>query len=103
LKRAEAYLAAGASGIMIHSKEKSGADIKKFLNVYNKLEGRKPLMLVPTSYSKIHETELRDWGANIIVYANQLLRAAYPAMENTALSILQNGRAYEVEKNQYSG
>jgi phosphoenolpyruvate mutase len=98
LERARAYLAAGASAIMIHSKDKSGADIKKFADAYNKFENRKPLMMVPTSYNKISESELSDWGANIVVYANHLLRAAYPAMEHAALTILESNRSLETEE-----
>lgn len=97
LKRAEAYMEAGASAIMIHSKDQTGTDIKEFAKSYNQFENRKPLMLVPTSYNKVSEKELTDWGANIVVYANHLLRAAYPAMEDAAMSILENQRAYEAE------
>jgi phosphoenolpyruvate phosphomutase len=97
LERAKAYLNAGASAIMIHSKDKSGVDVKEFAKAYNKLENRKPLMMIPTSYNKITESELSSWGANIIVYANHLLRAAYPAMEHAAESILENQRAFETE------
>jgi len=98
LSRANAYIDAGASAIMIHSKDKTGADIKKFTDAYSKIENRKPLMLVPTSYNKITENELSEWGANIVVYANHLLRSAYPAMEQAALTILESNRAFEVEK-----
>lgn len=98
LNRAQAYLDAGASAIMIHSKDSSAADIKEFAASYDKLKPKKPLMLVPTSYNKLYETELSELGASIVVYANQLLRAAYPAMERAALSILENHRAYEVEE-----
>lgn len=98
LKRARAYLDAGASAIMIHSKNKDGAEIKEFADQYNKLKNRRPLMLVPTSYNKISEDELSSWGANIVVYANHLLRASYPAMEKVAESILENHRAFEAEK-----
>jgi phosphoenolpyruvate mutase len=98
LRRARAYLDAGASAIMIHSKDKTGADIKEFAQAYNKLKSRKPLMLVPTSYNKITDKQLSDWGANIVVYANHLLRAAYPAMERAALTILDKDRAFEVEE-----
>lgn len=97
LERAQAYLDAGASAIMIHSKDKDGLDIKEFTKVYNKFENRKPLMLVPTSYSGIYESELTAWGADIIVYANHLLRAAYPAMERAAKGILENSRSLELE------
>lgn len=102
LTRAKAYLDVGVSAIMIHSKDKSGADVKKFAEGYNKLENRKPLMMVPTSYNKITEAELSNWGANIIVYANHLLRAAYPAMEHAARSILENQRAFETESSNIS-
>jgi phosphoenolpyruvate phosphomutase len=98
LERAQAYLEAGASAIMIHSKEQSGVDIKQFTDAYNKLRNRKPLMLVPTSYNKIFERQLSDWGANIVVYANHLLRASYPAMEHVAEVILESNRALEAEK-----
>jgi phosphoenolpyruvate mutase len=98
LNRAKLYLGAGASGIMIHSKDQSGNDIKEFAMAYNKLKNRKPLMMVPTSYNQLYEKELAGWGANIIVYANHLLRAAYPAMEQAAQLILKNQRAYEAEK-----
>jgi phosphoenolpyruvate phosphomutase len=97
LKRARAYIDAGASAIMIHSKEADGTDIKKFADAYNKLEKRRPLMLVPTSYKAVYEEELASWGANIIVYANHLLRSAFPAMQHTAKTILENGRASEAD------
>jgi phosphoenolpyruvate phosphomutase len=97
MERAESYLDAGVGAIMIHSKDKTGRDVKEFAERYNLLENRKPLMMVPTSYNTISEDELSSWGANIIVYANHLLRAAYPAMEYTAKSILENKRGYETE------
>lgn len=102
MSRAQTYLEAGASAIMIHSKDKSGNDIKEFAEAYNRLENKKPLMMVPTSYNKVAEAELSSWGANIIVYANHLLRAAYPAMEKAALSILENRRAFENESSSIS-
>jgi phosphoenolpyruvate mutase len=98
LNRAISYINAGASAIMIHSKDKTGKDIKQFAKAYNKLEHRIPLMVVPTSFNKLTQNELSNYGANIIVYANQLIRSAYPAMQNTALSILKNGRTLEAEK-----
>ena len=102
LSRARTYLEAGVSAVMIHSKDNSGVDVKEFAEAYNKLENKKPLMMVPTSYNKITEAELSSWGANIIVYANQLLRAAYPAMEHAAESILENQRAFETESSSIS-
>ena len=97
LRRAKAYITAGASAIMIHSKDVTGQDIKRFAKIYNQFEDRRPLMVVPTSYNSISETELSEWGADIVVYANQLVRAAYVAMENAAVSILANGRGFETE------
>jgi phosphoenolpyruvate phosphomutase / 2-hydroxyethylphosphonate cytidylyltransferase len=96
--RAKAYLAAGADGIMIHSKQKSPAEVLEFARRYNQLKERKPLVVVPTTYSSVKETELADAGVNVVIYANQLLRAAYPAMVRTAQSILKNGRSSEVEE-----
>lgn len=97
LLRAKAYIAAGASAIMIHSKDASGSDIKTFCLAYNKLKNRAPLMLVPTSYNGITDTALAEWGANIVVHANHLIRAAYPAMAQAAEVILQNDRSLETE------
>ncbi|MEX1221999.1 MAG: phosphoenolpyruvate mutase [Idiomarina sp.] len=95
--RAEAFLDAGADGIMIHSREKEPTEVFEFCARYNKLENRKPLVAVPSSYNKVTEQELIDNGVNIVIYANQLLRSAYPAMMKTAQSILQHGRSAEVD------
>ena len=98
LKRAEAYIKAGASGIMIHSKEKDGKEVKVFTEAYNKFNDRRPLVMVPTSYCQFTEDELCKWGADIVIHANHLLRAAYPAMQKVANSILKNGRSKESDK-----
>lgn len=95
LKRAEAYLDAGVDGIMIHSKEKKPDEIFSFCRRYAGLKNRVPLVAVPTSYCQVTEQELKEAGVNIVIYANQLIRSAYPAMLNTARSILKNERAYE--------
>jgi len=97
LERARAYVAAGADGIMIHSKEKSGMDIKYFCEVFNKSNSNIPIVLVPTTYNQFKEKELASWGARIIIYANHLLRASYPAMMKTAELILENERSLEAE------
>ncbi len=97
IKRAEAYINSGADAIMIHSKEKDFKEIGDFCKEYSKLENRVKLVAVPSTYSHITEKELIDNGVNMVIYANHLLRAAYPAMVNTAKSILLNGRAYESE------
>lgn len=89
LIRAKTYIDAGADGIMIHSRSKDFDEIKAFAKEYNKFENRKPLVVVPSSYSYITEEELVDNGINVVIYANHLLRAAYPAMVNAAKSILE--------------
>ncbi|HSW60705.1 MAG TPA: phosphoenolpyruvate mutase, partial [bacterium] len=98
VKRAEAYVAAGADGIMIHSKEKSPDEILEFCRRYNEFNVKVPLVVVPSTYNSITETELKKAGVRIVIYANQLLRSAYPAMIKTAETILDNERAYEADK-----
>lgn len=97
LIRANAYIEAGADGIMIHSKEKKPYEIIEFCREYKKFEKRVHLVVVPTSYNSIYEKELIDLGVNIVIYANHLLRSAYPAMIETAKLILENERAYEAD------
>ena len=98
LKRAKAYIEAGADGIMIHSKHKTPDEILEFCGEYKKFENRVPLVVVPSTYSVITETELKKAGVRIVIYANQLLRSSYPAMLKTAETILENERALECEQ-----
>jgi len=98
LKKAFAAVKAGADGIMIHSKDKSGADIKEFCTRFRKEYATVPLVLVPTTYNMFTEQELAAWGANIIIYANHMLRAAYPAMVRCAQTILQAERSLETDE-----
>lgn len=98
IKRAKAYIDAGADGIMIHSRQKSPEEILEFCRQYRQFDKRPPLVVVPSSYNTIYEHELADAGANVVIYANHLLRAAYPAMLSTAQSILKHGRSAEVDK-----
>lgn len=95
--RAKAYLNAGADGIMIHSRENNPAEVFEFCDRYNQLENRKTLVAVPSSFNTTRETELVKHGVNIVIYANHLLRSAYPAMVNTAKSILQHERSAECD------
>ena len=95
LKRAEAYINAGADGIMIHSKEKEPDEIIKFCNEYNNFHLKVPLVVVPSTFNNITEMELYDLGVNIVIYANHLIRAAYPNMLKTAKLILSSKRAKE--------
>ncbi|SHH90883.1 phosphoenolpyruvate mutase [Clostridium collagenovorans DSM 3089] len=98
IERAKAYVEAGADGIMIHSKEKDGSEILEFCNRFKKLEKRVPLIVVPTSYNHITETELMEYGVNVVIHANHLIRSAYPAMKKTAESILLNERSKEASE-----
>jgi phosphoenolpyruvate phosphomutase / 2-hydroxyethylphosphonate cytidylyltransferase len=98
LKRANSYVNAGVDGIMIHSKSKTPQEILKFADKFKKKYPDLPLVAVPTSYNKTREKELVNAGVNIVIYANHLLRASYPAMTNIALEILKNKRSFEAEK-----
>jgi len=95
ISRAKTYLDAGVDGIMIHSRQKTFDEIKEFATLYNQLPNRKPLIVVPSSYNHVTEAELVENNINVVIYANHLLRAAYPAMVNTAKSILENHRCKE--------
>lgn len=99
VRRAKAYINAGADAIMIHSKKKDPSEIFKFCKIYKKFKNRKPLVVVPTTFSQVKEKQLIDAGVNIVIYANHLFRSTYPSMINTAISILKNKRSLEAEKN----
>ncbi|WP_440931794.1 phosphoenolpyruvate mutase [Candidatus Pelagibacter sp.] len=98
LKRADIYSKAGADAILIHSKEKTPKEIFAFAQKFRKSKNFIPLVCVPSTYSKVYEKDLIKNGFSMVIYANQLLRAAYPAMQNAAKSILEQGRAFEVDK-----
>ena len=97
MSRAKAYIDAGADGIMIHSRKKDPSEIFEFCEKYQRIENRKPLVVVPSSFNQVTEDELQLKGVNIVIYANQLLRAAYPAMRKVAESILINHRSLECD------
>ena len=98
LHRAEIYSKAGADAILIHSKEKTPAEIFSFAKEFRKSKSFIPLVSVPSTYSKVYEKDLIKNGFKLVIYANQLLRAAYPAMQSAAQTILKNKRAFEVDK-----
>ena len=98
LKRAEIYSKAGVDAIMIHSKEKTPNEIFSFAKKFRKSKNFVPLVSVPSTYSKVYEKDLIKNGFKLVIYANQLMRSAYPAMQKTAETILSNRRSYEVEK-----
>ena len=97
LTRAAAYVAAGADGIMIHSRKKDPAEILEFCDRFRETDAKTPIVVVPSSFNTITEEELSAHGVNIVIYANQLTRAAFPAMQKTAEDILRYHRAKEVD------
>ena len=96
IAKAFAAVKAGADGVMIHSKDKSGMDIKEFCQKFRAEYKQVPIVLVPTTYNQFTEKELAEWGANVIIYANHMLRASYPAMKKCAETILETERSLEV-------
>jgi phosphoenolpyruvate phosphomutase len=98
LARAQAYIATGADGIMIHSKRPTADEVLTFCKEYEKFDDRVPLVVVPSTYAQTTEDELAEAGVRVVIYANQLLRSAYPAMVEVAKSILLHSRAAEAEE-----
>ena len=98
LERAEAFTKAGADGIMIHSRKKDPAEILEFCDRFRQGDKTTPIVVVPTSFNAITEEELAAHGVNIVIYANQLTRSAFPAMQKTAEDILRCHRAKEVDE-----
>jgi len=98
LQRADAYVQAGADGVMIHSKHETGEDIKEFCLKFRNNDKTTPIVVAPTTYHHITEDELKQWGVNIVIYANHMLRAAYPAMMRVATTILEHQRASEADQ-----
>lgn len=98
LKRAFAFVGAGADAIMIHSRKKDPSEIQEFIEKFREKDQSTPIVLVPTSFNSVKEEEWKERGANIIIYANQLMRAEVLAMQKAALTILENHRAEECDK-----
>ena len=98
IARAKAYVESGADGIMIHSRKIKADEILKFCYRFREFDAITPIVVVPTSYNQITAKELSKAGINVVIYANHMLRAAYPGMMNVAKSILDNDRSMEVEK-----
>ncbi len=97
LTRAKAYIKAGADGIMIHSRHKDPSEIKEFMRKFRAIDENTPVVVVPTSFNSVTVEEFSKMGVNIVIYANHMLRAAYPAMLKVAKSLLKNGRSLEAE------
>lgn len=98
LERCHAYVAAGADGIMIHSKNKDGMDIKEFCQRFREEDAHTPIVAVPTTYAQFTEAELAEWGINVVIYANHMLRSSYPAMVKCAERILETTRCQEASE-----
>ena len=97
LTRAFAFVEAGADAIMIHSRKKDPSEIKEFIAKFREKDTATPVVLVPTSFNAVYEDEWKKLGANVIIYANQLTRTGFPAMQNAAKLILENHRAKECD------
>jgi len=97
LKRAFAYVEAGADGIMIHSRIKDPAEIIEFVSKFREQDNATPIVVVPTSFNSVTTDEFAKMGVNVVIYANHMLRAAYPGMMNVAKSILKHKRTLEAE------
>lgn len=98
LTRAFAFVKAGADAIMIHSRKKDPSEIKEFLAKFREKDKTTPVVLVPTSFNMVYEEEWKALGANVIIYANQLTRTGFPAMQNAAETILRTHRAKECDE-----
>ena len=98
LERCHAYVKAGADGVMIHSKSKTPDEVYAFCDAFRAVDAKTPIIVVPTTYNAATETELAAHGVNVVIHANHLIRSAFPAMQETARTILQNGRSREADK-----
>lgn len=97
LERAEAYVDAGADAIMIHSRKKDPAEIFEFVEKFREQNKNTPVVVVPTSFNTVTEEEFKAHGVNVVIYANQLTRTGFPAMQNAAELILKHHRAKECD------
>ena len=98
LKRAFAYVAAGADAVMIHSRRKSPDEIFEFVKAFRAKDAATPIVVVPTSFNSVTEAEFKAHGVNVVIYANQLTRTGFPAMQAAARSILEHHRAKECDE-----
>ena len=97
LERAFAFSEAGADAIMIHSRKKDPAEIFEFVQKFREKNSTTPIVVVPTSFNTVTEQEFKDRGVNVVIYANQLTRTGFPAMQDAARTILENHRAKECD------
>ena len=97
MTRAFAYVGAGADAVMIHSRKKSPDEIFEFVDKFRSRDKTTPIVVVPTSFNTVTEEEFKARGVNVVIYANQLTRAGFPAMQNAAKCILEHHRAKECD------
>lgn len=97
LERAFAFAGAGADAIMIHSRKKDPSEIFEFVEKFREKNNSTPIVVVPTSFNTVTEEEFRQRGVNVVIYANQLTRTGFPAMQKAAKAILEHHRAKECD------
>ena len=97
LERCDAYVKAGADGIMIHSRQRTPDEVYAFCEAFRREHPSTPIVVVPTTYNTVTEEELAAHGINVVIHANHLIRSAFPAMQKTARTILQSGRSCEAD------
>lgn len=97
LSRAFAFSGAGADAVMIHSRKNEPDEIYEFIEKFREKNSTTPIVIVPTSFNSVTEDEWKRRGVNVVIYANQLTRSGFPAMQKTATSILENRRAKEAD------
>ncbi|MBQ8654473.1 MAG: phosphoenolpyruvate mutase [Clostridia bacterium] len=98
LTRCHAYVKAGADGVMIHSRQKTPDEVFAFCKAFRSADPKTPIIVVPTTYNDVTEEEFAAHGVNVVIHANHLIRSAFPAMQATARTILENGRSREADK-----
>ncbi len=98
LTRAAAFMDAGADAVLIHSKSDKPDEVLEFCGEYSRLGKKVPLVVLPTTYPQVTEEQLVEAGVNVVIYANHMLRSAYPAMQQAAESILKNSRCLEADR-----
>ena len=97
IARAKIYTESGADAVLIHSKSATPDEVLTFSREFSSYSPSTPIIVVPSTYNSVTEDQLREAGVKIVIYANHMLRAAYPNMSRVARQILVNGRSFESE------
>ena len=95
MKRSEAYMAAGADAILMHSKRGDHSEIEAFMKEWN---NRHPVIIVPTKYYTTPTDTFRQWGVSTVIWANHNMRACIAAMQETSKRIYEDQSLTNVEK-----